>query len=248
MIEVSHLSKSYRDLKAVDDVSFQVQSGEILGFLGPNGAGKTTTMRILTGVLPPTSGTVKVSGFDVFEQPLEVKKRIGYLPENPPLYTDMTVRAYLRFVASIKGVPRKARDGEVDRVAQKTNCTQFIQRVIGNLSKGQRQRVGLAQALLGDPEVLILDEPTVGLDPAQIIEVRQLIKSLAGKHTIVLSTHILPEVTAICQKALIISQGKVVAYDTLDNLQRTHAGAATADGQTGPVPSLEEIFLKLTSA
>jgi len=192
MIEVSHLSKSYRDLKAVDDVSFQVQSGEILGFLGPNGAGKTTTMRILTGVLPPTSGTVKVSGFDVFEQPLEVKKRIGYLPENPPLYTDMTVRAYLRFVASIKGVPRKARDGEVDRVAQKTNCTQFIQRVIGNLSKGQRQRVGLAQALLGDPEVLILDEPTVGLDPAQIIEVRQLIKSLAGKHTSVLSTHLLP--------------------------------------------------------
>ena len=248
MIEVSHLSKSYRDLKAVDDVSFQVQSGEILGFLGPNGAGKTTTMRILTGVLPPTSGTVKVSGFDVFEQPLEVKKRIGYLPENPPLYTDMTVRAYLRFVASIKGVPRKARDGEVDRVAQKTNCTQFIQRVIGNLSKGQRQRVGLAQALLGDPEVLILDEPTVGLDPAQIIEVRQLIKSLAGKHTIVLSTHILPEVVATCQRVLIISQGKVVADDTLEGLQRTHAGALTADGHPGPAPSLEEIFLKLTSS
>jgi ABC-2 type transport system ATP-binding protein len=248
MIEVSHLSKNYRDLKAVDDVSFQVQSGEILGFLGPNGAGKTTTMRILTGVLPPSSGTVKVSGFDVFEQPLEVKRRIGYLPENPPVYTDMTVRSYLRFVASIKGVPRKAREGEVDRVAQKTNCTQFIQRVIGNLSKGQKQRVGLAQALLGDPEVLILDEPTVGLDPAQIIEVRQLIKSLAGKHTIVLSTHILPEVTAICQKALIISQGRVVAYDTLDGLQRAHAGAATADGHVGPMPSLEEIFLKLTSA
>src|SRR2546430_17248002 len=199
MIEVSHLTKTYRDLKAVDDVSFQVPSGEILGFLGPNGAGKTTTMRILTGVLPPTSGTVKVSGFDVFEQPVELKKRIGYLPETPPVYTDMAVRAYLRFVASIKGVSRKARDGEVDRVAQKTNCTQFIQRVIGNLSKGQRQRVGLAQALLGDPEVLILDEPTVGLDPAQIIEVRQLIKSLAGKHTIVLSTHILPEVVATCQ-------------------------------------------------
>ena len=248
MIEVSHLSKSYRDLKAVDDVSFQVQSGEILGFLGPNGAGKTTTMRILTGVLPPTSGTVKVSGFDVFEQPLEVKKRIGYLPENPPVYTDMTVRAYLRFVASIKGVPRKAREGEVDRVAQKTNCTQFIQRVIGNLSKGQRQRVGLAQALLGDPEVLILDEPTVGLDPAQIIEVRQLIKSLAGKHTIVLSTHILPEVVATCQRVLIISQGKVVADDTLEGLQRTHAGALTADGHPGPTPSLEEIFLKLTSS
>jgi ABC-2 type transport system ATP-binding protein len=247
MIEVSHLSKRYRELKAVDDVSFQVQSGEILGFLGPNGAGKTTTMRILTGVLPPTSGTAKVCGFDVFEQPLEVKKRIGYLPENPPVYTDMTARAYLRFVASIKGVSRKSRESEVERVATKTSCTQFLHRVIGNLSKGQRQRVGLAQALLGDPEVLILDEPTVGLDPAQIIEVRELIKSLAGKHTIVLSTHILPEVTAICQKALIIAQGRVVAYDTLEGLQRAHAGAVTADGSPGPMPSLEEIFLKLTS-
>jgi gliding motility-associated transport system ATP-binding protein len=248
MIEVEHLVKSYRELKAVNDISFQVQSGEILGFLGPNGAGKTTTMRILTGVLPPTSGKAKVCGFDVFENPIEVKKRIGYLPENPPVYTDMTARAYLRFVASIKGVPRKSRESEVDRVATKTSCTQFLHRVIGNLSKGQRQRVGLAQALLGDPEVLILDEPTVGLDPAQIIEVRELIKSLAGKHTIVLSTHILPEVTAICQKALIISQGRVVAYDTLDGLQRAHAGAATADGHVGPMPSLEEVFLKLTSA
>ena len=248
MIEVEHLVKSYRELKAVDDVSFQVQSGEILGFLGPNGAGKTTTMRILTGVLPPTSGKAKVCGFDVFENPIEVKKRIGYLPENPPVYTDMTARAYLRFVASIKGVPRKTRESEVERVATKTSCTQFLHRVIGNLSKGQRQRVGLAQALLGDPEVLILDEPTVGLDPAQIIEVRELIKSLAGKHTIVLSTHILPEVTAICQKALIIAQGRVVAYDTLEGLQRAHAGAVTADGAPGPMPSLEEIFLKLTTA
>jgi len=247
MIEVEHLVKSYRELKAVDDVSFQVQSGEILGFLGPNGAGKTTTMRILTGVLPPTSGKAKVCGFDVFENPIEVKKRIGYLPENPPVYTDMTARAYLRFVAEIKGVRRKARESEVDRVATKTSCTQFLHRVIGNLSKGQRQRVGLAQALLADPEVLILDEPTVGLDPAQIIEVRELIKSLAGKHTIVLSTHILPEVTAICQKALIIAQGRVVAYDTLEGLQRAHAGAVTADGSPGPMPSLEEIFLKLTS-
>jgi len=218
MIEVSHLSKSYRDLKAVDDVSFQVQSGEILGFLGPNGAGKTTTMRILTGVLPPSSGSVKVSGFDVFEQPLEVKKRIGYLPENPPVYTDMTVRAYLRFVASIKGVSRKAREGEVDRVAQKTNCTQFIQRVIGNLSKGQRQRVGLAQALLGDPEVLILDEPTVGLDPSQIREIRQLIKTFAGNHTVILSTHILAEVTMTCDRVLIINEGKIAAEDTLEGL------------------------------
>jgi ABC-2 type transport system ATP-binding protein len=248
MIEVEHLVKSYRELKAVDDISFQVQSGEILGFLGPNGAGKTTTMRILTGVLPPTSGKAKVCGFDVFENPIEVKRRIGYLPENPPVYTDMTARAYLRFVASIKGVPRKSRESEVERVATKTSCTQFLHRVIGNLSKGQRQRVGLAQALLGDPEVLILDEPTVGLDPAQIIEVRELIKSLAGKHTIVLSTHILPEVTAICQKALIIAQGRVVAYDTLEGLQRAHAGAVTADGHPGPMPSLEEIFLKLTSA
>jgi ABC-2 type transport system ATP-binding protein len=247
MIEVEHLVKSYRELKAVNDVSFQVQSGEILGFLGPNGAGKTTTMRILTGVLPPTSGKAKVCGFDVFENPIEVKKRIGYLPENPPVYTDMTARAYLRFVASIKSVPRKARDTEVERVAIKTSCNQFLHRVIGNLSKGQRQRVGLAQALLGDPEVLILDEPTVGLDPAQIIEVRELIKSLAGKHTIVLSTHILPEVTAICQKALIIAQGRVVAYDTLEGLQRAHAGAVTADGSPGPTLSLEEIFLKLTS-
>jgi ABC-2 type transport system ATP-binding protein len=248
MIEVEHLVKSYRELKAVDDISFQVQSGEILGFLGPNGAGKTTTMRILTGVLPPTSGKAKVCGFDVFENPIEVKRRIGYLPENPPVYTDMTARAYLRFVASIKGVPRKSRESEIERVATKTSCTQFLHRVIGNLSKGQRQRVGLAQALLGDPEVLILDEPTVGLDPAQIIEVRELIKSLAGKHTIVLSTHILPEVTAICQKALIIAQGRVVAYDTLEGLQRANAGAVTADGHPGPMPSLEEIFLKLTSA
>src|SRR5437764_698215 len=248
MIEVSHLMKSYRDLKAVQDVTFKVEKGEILGFLGPNGAGKTTTMRMITGVLPPTSGSVKVAGFDVFEQPMEVKRRIGYLPETPPVYTDMTVRSYLRFVAEIKGVKRKEREGEIDRVAQKTNCTQFIQRVIGNLSKGQRQRVGLAQALLGDPPVLILDEPTVGLDPAQIIEVRELIKSLAGKHTILLSTHILPEVVATCQKVLIISNGKVKAYDTLDGLQKAHAGALTADGHAGPAPSLEEIFLKLTSA
>ncbi|GAC1597286.1 MAG: ABC transporter ATP-binding protein [Myxococcales bacterium] len=248
MIEVSHLSKNYRDLQAVQDLSFEVKAGEILGFLGPNGAGKTTTMRILTGVIPPTSGSVKVCGFDVFEHPMEVKRRIGYLPENPPLYTEMTVRDYLAFVASIKGVSRKARRAEVERVAERTNCDKFIERVIGNLSKGQRQRVGLAQALLGDPAVLILDEPTVGLDPAQIIEVRELIKSLAGKHTIVLSTHILPEVTATCQRVLIIASGKVVANDDLAGLRERYAGAATADGRPGPSPSLEEIFLKLTSA
>ena len=234
MIEVSHLSKSYRDLKAVDDVSFQVQSGEILGFLGPNGAGKTTTMRILTGVLPPTSGTVKVSGFDVFEQPLEVKKRIGYLPENPPVYTDMTVRAYLRFVASIKGVSRHAREGEVDRVAQKTNCTQFIQRVIGNLSKGQKQRVGLAQALLGDPEVLILDEPANGLDPAGIRWMRGLLKGYADRGgTVLLSSHLLHEVEQIADEMILIGRGRIVARGTRDELLAQASGGATTTLVTG---------------
>src|SRR5438105_12528867 len=239
MIEVSHLLKSYRDLKAVNDVTFKVEKGEIVGFLGPNGAGKTTTMRMITGVLPPTSGSAKVAGFDVFEQPMEVKKRIGYLPETPPVYTDMTVRAYLRFVAEIKGVSRKAREAEVDRVAVKTNSDKFVHRVIGNLSKGQRQRVGLAQPLLGDPVVLFLDEPTIGLDPAQIIEVRELIKSLAGKHTIILSTHILQEVVMTCSRVIIIAGGKVVADNTLAGLQTAHAGALTADGRPGPAPSLE---------
>jgi len=248
MIEVQHLVKTYRELKAVQDVSFTVAKGEIVGFLGPNGAGKTTIMRMITGVLPPTSGSVKVAGFDVFEQPMEVKKRIGYLPETPPVYTEMTVRSYLRFVAEIKGVPSKVRGADVDQAAEKTNCDKYIHRVIGNLSKGQRQRVGIAQALLGNPEVLILDEPTVGLDPGQIIEVRELIKSLAGKHTIILSTHILPEVVATCQRVVMLALGKVVADDTLQGLQRGHASAATADGRIGPAPSLEEIFLKLTTA
>jgi ABC-2 type transport system ATP-binding protein len=247
MIEVSHLVKSYRDLKAVDDISFEVKQGETLGFLGPNGAGKSTTMRILTGALPPSSGSVKVCGFDVFEQPMEVKKRIGYLPETPPLYVDMTVSDYLRFVCRLKAVPGKKIEDEVGRVAAATNCAEFSERVIENLSKGQRQRVGIAQALIGEPQVLILDEPTAGLDPAQQQEVRKLIQSLSGKHTILISTHILSEVTATCQKALIIARGKVVAYDDLESLRQQHAGAATADGNTGPALSLEEIFLKLTA-
>ena len=248
MIEVSNLTKSYRDLKAVQGLSFTVPAGEILGFLGPNGAGKSTTMRILTGVLPPSSGTAKVAGFDVFEEPLEVKKRIGYLPEIPPLYPEMTVRDYLGFVASLKGVPANKRRAEVDSAAERTACHSYIERVIDNLSKGQKQRVGLAQALLGDPQVLVLDEPTVGLDPAQIHEVRKLIKSLAGKHTIILSTHILSEVTATCQKVLIIAGGKVVAHEDLETLRSQHTAAPAEDGQPGARLSLEEIYLKLTSA
>ena len=245
MIEVSHLSKRYRELKAVDDISFQVQSGEILGFLGPNGAGKTTTMRILTGVLPPTSGTAKVCGFDVFEQPLEVKKRIGYLPENPPVYTDMTARAYLAFVAGLKKLPRAEARREMERVASLAKVEDVMDRVIGNLSKGYRQRVGLAQALLGDPEVLILDEPTVGLDPLQIREVRELVKGLAGKHTVILSTHILPEVAMTCQKVLVINQGRLVDYDTLDGLIAKHLPGrrVTLDD----IAFLEEIYSKLIS-
>ena len=238
MIEVRNLTKRYRDLVAIDQVSFDVAKGEILGFLGRNGAGKTTTMRILTGFLPATSGTAKVAGFDVFEQPLEVKRRVGYLPEQPPLYVDMTVYAYLKFVASIKGVPSAKMKSEMERVANLTAIGAVMDRVIANLSKGYRQRVGLAQALLGDPEVLILDEPTVGLDPIQVREFRDLIKSLAGKHTVILSTHILSEITATCQRVLIIRQGKVVACDDLAGLAKKH------QDQNREL-SLEEIFVKL---
>jgi ABC-2 type transport system ATP-binding protein len=238
MIEVRNLTKRYRDLAAVDDISFDVAKGEILGFLGRNGAGKTTTMRILAGYLPATSGTAKVAGFDVFENPLEVKRRIGYLPEQPPVYPDMTVYGYLKFVAEIKGIPRARIKSELERVANLTSVGAVMDRVIANLSKGFRQRVGLAQALLGDPEVLILDEPTVGLDPIQVREFRDLIKSLAGRHTVVLSTHILSEITATCQKALVIRQGKVVAFDSLEGLTKRHQ-------KTDRVISLEEIFVTL---
>src|SRR6266540_584402 len=205
MIEVSHLTKRFRDRVAVQDLSFTVQKGEVVGFLGPNGAGKTTTMRILGGFIPATSGTVKVAGFDVFEEPLEVKRRIGYLPEYPPVYADLTPRAYLAFCAGLKKLARGRVRGEIERVAHLARIEDVLDRVTGNLSKGYRQRVGLAQALLGDPEVLILDEPTVGLDPLQIREVRELVKGLAGKHTLVLSTHILPQVAMTCQKVLATS-------------------------------------------
>ena len=241
MIEVQNLSKRYRDRVAVDGLTFSLEEGEILGFLGPNGAGKSTTMKMLTGFLPPSGGVAKVAGFDVFESPMEVKRRIGYLPETPPLYPEMTVAGYLRFVASIKAVPRKQLKGELERVAHATGVADVLHRVIANLSKGYRQRVGIAQALLGDPPLLILDEPTEGLDPAQRAEVRTLIKSLAGKHTVILSTHILPEVTMTCEKVLILSQGRMVAFDRIEQLAKTHA-------QPDQQVSLEEIFIKLTAA
>ncbi len=240
MIEVQNLTKRYRERSAIEGLSFSVNEGELLGFLGPNGAGKSTTMKILTGFLPPSAGTAKVAGFDVFENPLEVKRRIGYLPETPPLYPEMTVRGYLKFVASLKRLPGRGLKAEVDRVAGLTGVTDVMDRVIQNLSKGYKQRVGIAQALLGSPPVLILDEPTEGLDPSQRAEVRALIKGLAGKHTLILSTHILPEVTMTCEKVLIINQGKMVAYDEIRKLASVH-------GQSESV-SLEEIFIKLTAA
>ena len=218
MIEVQHLTKRYGPFTAVDDISFRVEPGEILGFLGPNGAGKTTTMRVLTGYMPPTEGKVIVAGFDVFEQPIEAKRRIGYLPETPPLYPDMTVGDYLAFVAKIKGVPRTERKARIATVMERTRIADVATRHCGKLSKGYRQRVGLAQALLHDPDVLILDEPTAGLDPKQIIQTRELIKELAGSHTIILSTHILPEVSNTCQRVVIIDKGRVVAVDTPANL------------------------------
>jgi ABC-2 type transport system ATP-binding protein len=218
LIEVVGLTKAFGAVRAVDAVTFSVAKGEILGFLGPNGAGKTTTMRILTGYLPATSGTARVAGFDVFEQSLEVRRRIGYLPENPPLYPNMTVRSYLDFVARIKGVPPAERKKRVDAAMEMTNISDRRDDLIKRLSRGYRQRVGLAQALVHNPDVIILDEPTVGLDPKQIIEVRRLIKSLAGTHTIILSTHILPEVGMTCDRVVIINKGKIAAVDTPANL------------------------------
>ncbi|HHM23669.1 MAG TPA: ABC transporter ATP-binding protein [Bacteroidetes bacterium] len=225
MIEVRNLTRYYGDTPAIVDVSFDVEKGEVLGFLGPNAAGKTTTMRILTCYMPATSGTARVAGFDVFEESLEVRKRIGYLPENPPLYPDMTVESYLDFVAKIKGVDPRERKAAIDRVVDLTSIQNVRKTIIAKLSKGFRQRVGLAQAIIHNPEVLILDEPTVGLDPKQIIEVRKLIKDLGNEHTIILSTHILPEVSQTCDRVVIINEGRVVAEDTPDNLSERLQGA-----------------------
>jgi ABC-2 type transport system ATP-binding protein len=211
LIEVEGLTKQYGAVRAVDQITFRVEKGEILGFLGPNGAGKTTTMRILTGFLPATSGTARVAGFDVFEKSLEVRKRIGYLPENPPIYPELSVRGYLDTVARLKQVPADRRKARVDAAMEMARVTEKSGELIKRLSRGYKQRVGLAQALVHDPEVIILDEPTVGLDPKQIIEVRHLIKGLAGNHTIILSTHILPEVSMTCDRVVIIHEGKIVS-------------------------------------
>ena len=227
MIEVQHLTKRYGPTTAVDDVSFSVERGEILGFLGPNGAGKTTTMRVLTGYMPPSEGKAIVAGYDVMEQPIEAKRRTGYLPETPPLYPDMTIREYLAFVAKIKGVPRSQRKARIDSLMERTRIADLAHRQCGKLSKGYRQRVGLAQAMMQNPEVLILDEPTAGLDPKQIIETRQLVKELGGDHTVILSTHILPEVSQTCNRVVIINKGRVVAVDTPDNLTARVRGSET---------------------
>ncbi|MDE0127861.1 MAG: ABC transporter ATP-binding protein [Bryobacterales bacterium] len=227
MIKVESVTKRYGPNTAVNNISFEVERGEIVGFLGPNGAGKTTTMRILTGFLPPTSGTASVGGFDVQESPIEVKRRIGYLPEAPPLYPEMEVGAYLRFVAGIKGIPSKEIGRRVDCALRRTSSESVRDTLVGKLSKGFRQRVGLAQALIHNPEVLVLDEPTSGLDPKQIIEVRRLIRSLAGEHTIILSTHILPEVSETCGRVIIINEGRIEASDTPENLTAQLQGATT---------------------
>jgi ABC-2 type transport system ATP-binding protein len=226
MIEVRDLTKDYGDHRAIDHLNFSVSKGEVVGFLGPNGAGKSTTMKIITGFMAPSSGEARVAGFDVFESPIEVKKRIGYLPETPPVYGDMLVRDYLEYVARLKKVDPSKIKPQVDLALEKTSLQQVQKRLIQNLSKGFRQRVGIAQALVSDPEILILDEPTVGLDPKQVAEVRHLIQELRGQHTIILSTHILPEVEATCQKVIIIHQGKIVAQDQIENLGKRQKGTS----------------------
>ena len=224
MIEVTNVTKRYGTHTAVDDVSFRVEAGEVVGFLGPNGAGKSTTMNIVTGFLSATDGTVTVDGIDVLEDPIGAKRTLGYLPELPPLYVDMTVRDYLRFVARVKGVDRAARDDANDEIMRSVGIEHVADRLIRNLSKGYRQRVGLGQALVGNPKALILDEPTIGLDPHQIIEMRDLVRTLGEQRTVILSSHILPEVSAVCERIIIISHGKIVASDTAENLGKALAG------------------------
>lgn len=229
MIEVKHLTKRYGDRLAVTDLSFTIPKGQVFGFLGPNGAGKSTTMNIITGCLAPTSGEVRIGGYDILTQPLQAKKLVGYLPEQPPLYLERTPREYLTFVAGAKGVESKKIESEVQRVMALTHIEDVADRLIQNLSKGYKQRVGIAQALLGDPEVIILDEPTVGLDPRQMIEIRELIKNLGKDHTVILSSHILSEVQAVCQQVMIISKGKLMACDVPENLEKKFAATTTIE-------------------
>lgn len=235
MIQVSHLTKYYGDFLAVNDLSFEIQDGHVYGFLGPNGAGKSTTMNIMTGCLSPTEGTVKIGGFDILEQPEAAKRLIGYLPEQPPLYLNETPQEYLTFVGEAKGLRRKQLQKEIDSAVHLAGIDDVRDRLIGTLSKGYRQRVGIAQALLGAPHVIILDEPTVGLDPIQIIEIRDLIKELGKTHTVILSSHILSEVQAVCEQVLIISKGKLVAFDTPENLEKLllASGAVTFQVESG---------------
>lgn len=234
MIEVHELTKRYGDRIAVDSISFTAEKGQILGFLGPNGAGKSTTMRMLTGFLPPSGGRASVAGFDVMQQADDVRRRIGYLPENPPLYPEMTVRSYLTFVAKLKGLPRARVRGACDEAIERMGLDDVSGRLLAHLSKGFKQRVGLAQALVHDPEVLVLDEPTIGLDPRQIIEIRSLIRGLSGNRTVILSTHILPEVSQVCDKVVVINEGRIICEDSRENLTRE--------------ASLEEVFLRLITA
>ena len=249
MIEVENLTKAYGPVTAVDHVSFSVNKGEILGFLGPNGAGKTTTMRILTGYMPATSGTARVAGFDVFTDSMEVRRHIGYLPEAPPVYPDMSVAAYLDFVLRIKNIPADKRRARVDDALEKTSLGDKRDQLIKRLSRGYKQRVGLAQALVHDPDVIILDEPTVGLDPKQIIEVRHLIKNLAGNHTIILSTHILPEVSMTCDRVVIINKGKIAAVDTPLNLTtQLKSGQRIQIEAKAPEKALQELLAQIPGA
>ncbi len=243
MIEVTHLTKRYGNHTAVSDLTFHIEKGQIYGFLGPNGAGKSTTMNIMTGCLAATSGQVRIGGYDIFTQAAQAKALIGYLPELPPLYLDRTPREYLRFVAEAKGIPAAQCKEQIRQVMEQTQITELGDRLIKNLSKGYKQRVGIAQALLGDPEVIILDEPTVGLDPAQIVEIRELIRELGKNHTVILSSHILSEVQAVCQTVMIINHGKLVACDAPEMLERHFAGSDEVELTVQAAPGeLEEIL------
>jgi ABC-2 type transport system ATP-binding protein len=246
LIEVENLTRYFGNIAAIEDVTFKVEKGEILGFLGPNAAGKTTTMRILTCFLPSSKGTARVANFDVFQSPLEVKKRIGYLPENPPLYAEMTVSSFLDFIAKIKGIDPRDRKQKINAAIEKAGLDDRVNTIVKHLSKGYKQRLGIAQAIIHEPEVLILDEPTIGLDPKQIIEVRELIKGFTGKHTVILSTHILPEVSMTCQRVVIIDRGRVVAEDKPENLMAKLKGSEQITAVVGgPESQVLEILSKV---